>query len=156
MGEEAHEHWMDFALSEARQAGSDGEVPVGAIVVDRDGRIVGRGRNQPISSNDPTSHAEIAAIRSASLTVGNYRLTGTTLYCTVEPCMMCAGAIIHARIERVVFGAADPKAGAAGSVYNVLTDPRLNHQVSIIRAVRAAESASLLQDFFAAKRSRGL
>src|SRR6185312_15167768 len=109
-------------------------------------------RNQPILQNDPTWHAEIAAIRDASRRTGNYRLGGTTLYCTIEPCIMCAGAIIHARIERVVFGAPDPRFGAAGSLYNVLTDPRLNHFPAVIRGIRDAECSALLQAFFRNRR----
>src|SRR5262245_47010973 len=115
---------MDMALEQARQAEAAGEVPVGAVIVTPAGAVVGRGFNQPISTNDPTAHAEIVAIRQAAQRVENYRLSGLTMYCTVEPCVMCAGAIVHARIERLVFGAFDSKAGAAGSIYNVLTDPR--------------------------------
>src|SRR5262245_16202241 len=148
----SHEHFMDLALEEAITAESEDEVPVGAIVVSRNGDVIGRGHNHPISADDPTAHAEIMAIRDASRTVANYRLTGCTLYCTIEPCSMCAGAIIHARIERVVFGASDPKAGAAGSLYNILTDPRQNHQVEIIRGIRDVESVTLLQQFFQQRR----
>ena len=149
---EAQEHYMNLALVEARKAEAAGEVPVGAIIIDKGGQVIGRGFNQPISSRDPTAHAEILALREASRTVSNYRLTGSTLYCTMEPCTMCAGALIHARIQTVVFGAPDPKAGAAGSLYNVLTDPRLNHSVEIVRGVRDAECAVLLQAFFKQKR----
>jgi len=148
-----HEHYMDLALSEARRAGGMGEVPVGAIVINSDGEVIGRGYNHPISADDPTAHAEIVALREASRTIGNYRLTGACLYCTIEPCTMCAGAIIHARVARVVFGAADPKAGAAGSLYNILTDPRLNHSVELIRGVCDSECAALLQEFFKVRRS---
>jgi len=147
-----HEHFMDLALEEAVTAEAADEVPVGAIVVSRNGDVIGRGHNQPISADDPTAHAEIVAIRDAAQTIANYRLTGCTLYCTIEPCAMCAGAIIHARVSCVVFGAADPKAGAAGSLYNILTDPRQNHQVEVIRGVRDLQSADLLQKFFQQRR----
>ena len=143
---------MDLALAEAQKAESAGEVPVGAIVV-ADGAVVGRGFNQPISTNDPTAHAEVVALREAARTIGNYRLSTVTMYCTVEPCVMCAGAMIHARIARLVFGAPDPKAGSAGSIYNVLTDPRLNHRVEVLSGIRQSECASLLQDFFARRRT---
>ena len=152
MAPEGHEHYMDLALDEARRAAASGEVPVGAIVVGADGVILGRGKNQPIGTNDPSAHAEIMALREAARTTVNYRLTGATLYCTIEPCSMCAGAIIHARIQRLVFGAPDPKAGAAGSIYNILSDPRLNHVVEIIRGVRDVESAAVLRAFFSEKR----
>lgn len=143
---------MEQALAEARNALAAGEVPVGAILVGKTGEIIGRGFNRPISSHDPTGHAEIAAMRDAAQRLENYRLTGTTLYCTLEPCMMCAGAIVHARIARVVFGARDPKAGAAGSIYNVLTDTRLNHQPEVTDGVREPECRRLLQEFFEWKR----
>ena len=143
---------MEQALAEARSAMAAGEVPVGAIVVSAEGEVVGRGSNRPISSNDPTGHAEIVAMRSAAEQLGNYRLTGATLYCTLEPCVMCAGAIVHARIARVVFGARDPRAGAAGSIYNVLTDTRLNHQPEVVEGVREPECRKLLQEFFEWKR----
>ena len=146
------EQYMDLALAEALKAESAGEVPVGAIVV-ADGAVVGRGFNQPISTNDPTAHAEMVALREAARTIGNYRLSTVTMYCTVEPCVMCAGAMIHARIARLVFGAPDPKAGSAGSIYNVLTDPRLNHRVEVLSGIRQSECASLLQDFFARRRT---
>ena len=146
------EQYMDLALAEALKAESTGEVPVGAIVV-ADGAVVGRGFNQPISTNDPTAHAEVVALREAARTIGNYRLSTVTMYCTVEPCVMCAGAMIHARIARLVFGVPDPKAGAAGSIYNVLTDPRLNHRVEVLSGIRQSECASLLQDFFARRRT---
>ena len=146
------EQYMDLALAEALKAESAGEVPVGAIVV-ADGAVVGRGFNQPISTNDPTAHAEVVALREAARTIGNYRLSTVTMYCTVEPCVMCAGAMIHARIARLVFGVPDPKAGAAGSIYNVLTDPRLNHRVEVLSGIRQSECASLLEDFFARRRT---
>ena len=152
MTEVSHEHFMDLALAEAAKALALDEVPVGAIVVGAAGDVIGRGHNCPISTKDPTGHAEIQALRHAARTAGNYRLTGATLYSTVEPCLMCGGAIVHARIGRLVYGAPDPKAGAAGSIYNVLVDPRLNHVVDIVRGVRDTESARLLQDFFKKRR----
>jgi tRNA(adenine34) deaminase len=146
------EEFMDQALQQARTALAAGEVPVGALVVTREGTVIGRGFNRPISSQDPTGHAEIMALREAARNAGNYRLTGMTLYCTLEPCVMCAGAIVHARIARLVFGALDPKAGAAGSIYNVVADPRLNHQPEVVPGVRESECRQLLQEFFAWKR----
>jgi tRNA(adenine34) deaminase len=143
---------MGQALEQARTALRAGEVPVGAVVVAADGTIVGRGYNHPISSHDPTGHAEIMALREAARSIGNYRLTGMTLVCTLEPCVMCAGAIVHARIARLVFGAYDPKAGGAGSIYNVVSDPRLNHQPEVVSGVREAECRQLLQEFFIWKR----
>ncbi len=143
---------MALALEEAKRARQAGEVPVGAIVV-CDGVISGRGFNQPISANDPTAHAEIVALREAARQQRNYRLTGATMYCTVEPCMMCAGAMIHARIARLVFGTPDPKAGSAGSIYNVLTDPRLNHRVEAVSGIREDDCAALLREFFAERRA---
>jgi tRNA(adenine34) deaminase len=149
---ESDEYYMDLALAEARLAQAAGEVPVGAVIVS-EGHIIGKGFNRPISGNDPTAHAEIVALRDAAQQQRNYRLSNATLYCTVEPCMMCAGAIIHARIARVVFGTPDPKAGAAGSLYNVLTDPRLNHRVEVLSGVREDECAALLRQFFSARRN---
>ena len=145
------EPFMDLALAEAKKAQAAGEVPVGAVVV-ADGLVIARGFNQPISLNDPTAHAEIAALRAACRTLGNYRLSNATMYCTVEPCTMCAGAMIHARLTRLVFGTPDPKAGSAGSIYNVLTDPRLNHRVVVASGIREDECAELLRDFFARRR----
>jgi len=142
---------MDLALTEARKAEQAEEVPVGAIIVLEDA-VIGSGFNQPISTNDPTAHAEIVALRKAAESVGNYRLSGAVMYCTVEPCMMCAGAMIHARIARLVFGAPDPKAGSAGSIYNVLTDPRLNHRVEVVSGIREEQCAALLREFFARRR----
>jgi len=143
---------MDLALFEAKKAEMAGEVPVGAIIV-CGGDVIGRGFNQPISRSDPTAHAEILALREAAHHQGNYRLPDATMYCTVEPCMMCAGAIIHARISRLIFGTPDPKAGSAGSIYNVLTDPRLNHRVDVISGIREDECAALVREFFAKRRS---
>ncbi|MDO9448893.1 MAG: tRNA adenosine(34) deaminase TadA [Rugosibacter sp.] len=147
------ESWMTEALSLAREAGTAGEVPVGAIVV-LDGQIVGRGFNQPIGRTDPTAHAEIMALRNAATQVGNYRLPGATLYVTLEPCLMCAGAMMHARIARVVFGARDPKTGVAGSVLDLFAEARLNHHAEIIGGVRAEECGQLLSSFFAVRRNR--
>ena len=142
---------MDEALVLAREAGARGEVPVGAIVV-KDGVVVGRGGNAPILGNDPTAHAEIAALRQAAIAIGNYRLPGCELYVTLEPCPMCAGAIMHARIARLVFGASDPKTGACGSVVDLFAESRLNHHATVTRGARAEECGSLLSTFFAARR----
>ena len=143
--------WMDAALSLARVAAARGEVPVGAIVV-RDGAVIGRGGNAPIAGSDPTAHAEIAALRDAARTAGNYRLTGCELYSTLEPCAMCAGAIMHARIGRLVFGAHDPKSGACGSVVDLFAEPRLNHHATVVSGIRADDCAALLSGFFATRR----
>jgi tRNA(adenine34) deaminase len=151
MSMESDANYMDLALAEARKAESVNEVPVGAVVVS-EGAVIGSGYNQPVSGADPTAHAEIIALRQAARHQRNYRLSNATMYCTVEPCIMCAGALIHARIDRLVFGTPDPKAGSAGSIYNVLTDPRLNHSVDTISGVREDECASLLRDFFAKRR----
>jgi len=145
--------FMGLALDLAREAGAAGEVPVGALVV-LDGEIVGRGFNQPIGRHDPTAHAEIMALRDAASRLGNYRLPGCTLYVTLEPCAMCAGAIMHARIERVVFGARDPKTGAAGSVIDLFAEASLNHHTAVVGGVLAEDCGSLLSSFFAARRGR--
>jgi tRNA(adenine34) deaminase len=145
------ERWMGEALALAAQTGASDEVPVGAIVV-CDGRILGRGGNAPIASNDPTAHAEIAALREAARVRGNYRLPGCTLYVTLEPCAMCAGAIQHARIERLVFGAYDLKTGACGSVIDLFAESRLNHHAEVTSGVRAEECGALLSQFFAGRR----
>jgi len=139
--------YMAEALSLARAARDRGEVPVGAIVVS-DGAIIGRGGNAPIAANDPTAHAEIAALRDAAVALGNYRLPGCTLYVTLEPCAMCAGAILHARISRLVYGARDPKTGACGSVVDLFGDARLNHHATAEGGVLADECGKLLSDFF--------
>lgn len=144
-------HWMGRALSLAQQAAEHAEVPVGALVVQGD-QVLGQGANAPIDRCDPTAHAEIVALRQACAAVGNYRLPGATLYVTLEPCVMCAGAIVHARLDRVVFGAFDPKTGAAGSVFDTLTSDRHNHRVAITGGVLAAECSQILRDFFAARR----
>lgn len=143
---------MEEALREAQRALALGEVPVGAVVV-RDGQIVGRGSNQPITSNDPTAHAEVIALREAGLAVGNYRLLDCDLYVTVEPCAMCAGAITHARIRRLIYGAEDSKAGAVHSVTQVLNHARLNHKVDVTCGVLAARCMELMQSFFREKRT---
>ena len=145
--------WMRRALQLAQMAAEHGEVPVGAVVV-HEGRAVGEGWNRPIESADATSHAEIEAIRAACATLRNYRLGRTTLYVTLEPCVMCCGAIMHARIARIVFGAADPKTGAAGSVVNLFADARLNHHAMVEGGVLAEESVALLRSFFAERRER--
>ncbi len=145
------ELWMEEALREAQRALALGEVPVGAIVV-RDGRVVGRGCNRPLSDNDPTAHAEILALREAGQTIRNYRLPDCDLYVTVEPCAMCAGAITHARIRRLIYGAEDPKAGAVHSMLQVLNHPKLNHGVEVTAGVLAARSMDLLQKFFRDRR----
>lgn len=147
--------WMREALALARTAGAADEVPVGALVV-LDGQVVGRGFNRPIGGVDPTAHAEIMAMRDAAQRLGNYRLAGCTLYATLEPCAMCAGAIMHARIARLVFAAADPKTGACGSVVDLFAEARLNHHAQVEGGVLAAESAALLSSFFAARRSQTL
>ncbi|MDR1855007.1 MAG: tRNA adenosine(34) deaminase TadA [Azoarcus sp.] len=149
------EFFMRAALALAREAGAAGEVPVGAVVV-RGGEIVGRGFNQPILAHDPSAHAEVMALRDAAKNLANYRLPGCTLYVTLEPCAMCSGAIFHARIARVVFGAADPKTGAAGSVVDLYGEPRLNHHAEIVGGVLAEECGELLSSFFAARRNRTL
>ena len=145
---------MRAAIAEAAAAREDGDVPVGAVVV-RDGRIIGRGRNQRERLNDPTAHAEMIAITAAAASVESWRLENCTLYVTLEPCAMCAGAIVLARLERLVFGATDPKAGAVKSLYSITTDERLNHRVSIKDGVLAEECAVLLHEFVARQRSRG-
>ena len=147
--------FMGLALDLAREAGACDEVPVGALVV-IDGEVVGRGFNQPVGRRDPTAHAEIVALRDAAARLGNYRLPGCTLYVTLEPCAMCAGAIMHARVARVVFGARDPKTGAAGSVVDLFAEARLNHHTSVSGDVLADECGSLLSAFFAARRGRTL
>lgn len=145
------EYWMRQALALAHEAAAQGEVPVGAVLV-RDGIPVGRGRNQPIASHDPSAHAEVIALREAGQSLGNYRLPGTTLYVTLEPCVMCAGMMVHARVSRLVFGAWDPKAGAVSSVYDVIATPRLNHQLDWTGGVLEDEASVVLKDFFRARR----
>lgn len=142
--------WMQHALTLARRAEQEGEVPVGAVLV-KNSRIIGEGWNRPIASHDPTAHAEIMALRAGALSLSNYRLTDTTLYVTLEPCVMCAGAIVHARVQRVVYGTTDPKTGAAGSVADVFAIPA-NHRVAVVGGVCAEECGSLLSAFFQARR----
>jgi len=142
---------MQEALTLARKAGAIGEVPVGAVVV-KQGAIIGRGWNHPIAAHDPTAHAEIIAIREAARTLENYRLTDTTLYVTLEPCAMCAGAMVHARLRRLVFGAPDPRAGAAGSLFNIVQTPVLNHRVDLVGGVLAEQCGELLKSFFSQRR----
>ncbi|MFH1812824.1 MAG: tRNA adenosine(34) deaminase TadA [Pseudomonadota bacterium] len=145
--------FMNEALALAREAGALGEVPVGAVVV-CDGEIVGRGYNRPIMAHDPTAHAEVMALRAAGQALGNYRMPGCTLYVTLEPCAMCSGAIQHARIARVVFGARDPKTGACGSVTDLFAEARLNHHATVESGLLEAECGRVLSDFFAARRRR--
>lgn len=147
------EEYMQLALELAVQAAAVGEVPVGALVV-KDGEIIGRGYNAPISSHDPSAHAEIRAMRDAAQHIGNYRLVGCTLYVTLEPCAMCTGAIQHARIARLVYGANDPKTGACGSVVNLMEEARLNHHTEVESGVMAAECGGVLSAFFAARRGK--
>lgn len=144
--------FMQLALAQARAAADSGEVPVGAIIV-KSGEVIASGANRPIAQHDPTAHAEILALRRAGDALSDYRLLDTTLYVTLEPCIMCASAIIHARVQRVVFGAWDPKAGAAGSVINVFTTPQLNHRVDVFGGVLIEECANLLSEFFRARRA---
>jgi tRNA(adenine34) deaminase len=147
------EQWMAQALALAEAAAARGEVPVGAVVV-CDDAVVGRGGNAPIADNDPTAHAEIFALREAARVLGNYRLPGCALYVTLEPCAMCAGAILHARLSRLVFGARDPKTGACGSVIDLFAQPTLNHHTSVTPGVAADSCGALLTRFFAARRQK--
>jgi len=151
MGIDEDIHWMKRALSLAQQAAAEDEVPVGAVVV-RHGEVLGQGWNRPISTNDPTAHAEITALRDAAEHEGNYRLTGATLYVTLEPCLMCSGAMIHARIGRLVFAASDPKRGAVNSTAHAFETQGLNHRVEVEGGVLAAECAEVLQGFFRDRR----
>jgi len=143
---------MGIAIAEAKKAEASGEVPVGAVLVDAAGDIVATGHNRTILKSDPTAHAEVEALRKAAANLHNYRLLSTTLYATVEPCVMCMGAIVHARVARVVFGAADPKWGAAGSLYNFSEDVRLNHRPEIIGGVKETECRTMMQLFFHSRR----
>lgn len=149
--QDSDEVWMRAALEEARAAMAAGEVPIGAIAVIGD-EIVGRGQNRVLRDNDPTAHAEIVALRAAATAIGNYRLLDCELYVTLEPCAMCAGAMIHARLGRLIFGAADPKAGAAGSVLEVLNHPQLNHKMPVTAGILAEDCGALLRDFFRERR----
>ena len=145
--------YMRLALAQAQEARAAGEVPVGAVVV-KDGEVIATGFNQPISRHDPTHHAEIAALRAAAKAIGNYRLPGCTLYVTLEPCVMCAGAMMHARIARVVFGARDPKTGACGSVLDLFANTQLNHHAEVVGGVLADDCGTMLSDFFAERRQQ--
>jgi tRNA(adenine34) deaminase len=144
---------MRLALREAARAARAGEVPIGALLVAADGEVIARGFNRPVGGSDPTAHAEVVALRRAARRLGNYRLPGLTLYVTLEPCAMCAGALVLARVARVVFGATDPKGGAARTLYRIIDDPRLNHRAEVIGGVLEAESRTLLQEFFRNRRA---
>ncbi|MGH8583811.1 MAG: tRNA adenosine(34) deaminase TadA [Gammaproteobacteria bacterium] len=150
-GTPGDEHWMAHALALAERAAEAGEVPVGAVLVQAD-RIIGEGWNRPLALNDPTAHAEVLALREAGRRLANYRLVDTVLYVTLEPCVMCAGAITYARVARLVYGAADPRGGAAGSVFPILGGDRLNHRVAVESGVMAARCSELLQRFFRMRR----
>ena len=143
---------MELALCEAQKAAEAGEVPIGAVMI-HDGIIIARGQNRVLRDNDPTAHAEIIALREAGAVLGNYRLNGCTLYVTLEPCAMCAGAVIHARLDRLVFAAVDPKTGACGSVLSVLNHPQLNHQMQVEQGILADEAGDLLRSFFRERRA---
>ena len=152
LSDKPDEQFMAYALREARKAADEGEVPVGAVIV-HEGQIIGRGHNRTESLNDPTAHAEILAIGAAAEAIGDWRLRGTTLYVMLEPCFMCAGAIVLARIDRLVFGATDPRAGACVSLADVTNDPRLAHQVEVVHGIGAKEAIGVLQEFFAKRRA---
>ena len=151
MTTEIHTLYMQMALDLARQASLNGEVPVGAIIV-KDGKIIGHGSNAPIGLCDPTAHAEIQAMRQAAAHIGNYRLVDCTLYVTLEPCAMCSGAMLHARIAKLVYGASDPKTGACGSVINLMHEPKLNHHTEVVGGVLAEECGAVLTAFFKQRR----
>ncbi len=152
MSEQRDKEFMGMALEEAGRARSEGEVPVGAVVI-LEGEVIGRGHNRPVSGHDPTAHAEINALRDAAIRMGNYRLQGADLYVTLEPCIMCAGALLHARIARLVYATPDPRWGAAGSALNLLDSPFANHRTQITSGVLRKEAAALLDEFFAARRN---
>src|SRR5207245_6509919 len=145
--------WMDEAFALAEEAAVAGEIPIGAVMVDREGRVIGRGRNRR-ESGDPLGHAELIAIGEASRAVGDWRLEGTTMVVTLEPCAMCAGALVNARVERLIFGASDPKAGFCGSLGNLVQDPRLNHRLAVVRGFEEDRARALLQNFFQQLRKR--
>ena len=147
-----HEYYMQQAIAQAQKAEESGEVPIGAVITDANGAIVATAHNQTIFKSDPTAHAEIEALRKASAKLQNYRLLSTTLYATVEPCVMCMGAIVHARVQCVVFGASDPKWGAAGSLYNFSEDTRLNHHPQIIGGIKEEQCRTMIQAFFRSRR----
>src|SRR5271163_97842 len=152
MAKTEHLHFMTQAIAEARRAEAEGEVPVGAIAI-ADGEIAGAGHNRPIGLGDPTAHAEILALRAAASTLKTYRLTAVTLYVTLEPCVMCVGAMVNARIARLVYGARDEKAGALGSVYDIGRDGLLNHRIEVVSGIMEAECGELLREFFRSRRS---
>ncbi|HWH33090.1 MAG TPA: tRNA adenosine(34) deaminase TadA [Egibacteraceae bacterium] len=154
MAQLTHRIWMERALEQARLAEAHGDVPVGAVVV-KDGAVLAEGRNVRERDLDPTGHAELVAVREAARALGSWRLDGCVLYVTLEPCTMCAGALVLARLPLLVFGAADPKAGAVGSLYNLVQEPRLNHRVDVVGGVLADDSGALLRRFFQARRARG-
>ena len=145
--------WMEEAFALAEEAGAEGEIPVGAVIADRDGKIIGRGRNRR-RSGDPLGHAELFAIAEAARAIGDWRLEGTTMVVTLEPCAMCAGALVNARVERLIFAASDPKAGFCGSLGNLVQDPRLNHRLEVVSGVEEQRSRDLLQQFFQTLRTR--
>src|SRR5919199_173358 len=147
--------WMEEAFALAEEAGAEGEIPIGAVMVDREGKVIGRGRNRR-ESGDPLGHAEMYAIAEAARHIGDWRLEGTTMVVTLEPCAMCAGALVNARVERLIFGAYDPKAGFCGSLGNLVQDPRLNHRLEVIGGFEAERSRALLQAFFQQLRKRSL
>ena len=147
--------WMDEAFALAKQAGAEGEIPIGAVIVDRHGRIIGRGRNRR-ESGDPLGHAELIAIAEAAREIGDWRLEGTIMLVTLEPCAMCAGALVNARVERLIFAAADPKAGFCGSLGNLVQDPRLNHRMEVVSGFQQERARELLQNFFQGLRGRSL
>jgi tRNA(adenine34) deaminase len=149
--ESLDQFWMQRALELAQHAQSLGEVPIGAVLVKED-QIIGEGYNSPISQQDPTAHAEVMALRDAARRIGNYRLLNTTLYVTIEPCVMCAGALVHARVQEIVFGAHEPRTGASGSVFDILQSPNLNHRLAVRSGILAEECAGLLQQFFRDRR----
>ncbi|HEY6291272.1 MAG TPA: tRNA adenosine(34) deaminase TadA [Terriglobia bacterium] len=153
MADPADVRWMRAAILEAERAAAEDEVPVGAVVI-QEGRLIARAHNRPVRLNDPTAHAEVLALRRAGRKLGNYRLTGCCLYVTIEPCAMCASALTHARVKRLVFGARDPKAGAAGSALEVLNHPKFNHRVEVAHGLLEQECSALLRKFFRRKRQR--
>ncbi|MBX3289560.1 MAG: tRNA adenosine(34) deaminase TadA [Acidobacteria bacterium] len=151
--ERTDEHWMNVALEAAREAAAIGEVPVGACIVSAEGTLLAAASNRTITDSDPTAHAEVLAIRAAGIALSNYRLIGTTLYTTVEPCVMCAGAIVNARVARLVYGAADPRFGAVDTHFNLCSSPLLNHRLTITPNILADHSRNLMQNFFRSRRS---
>ncbi len=150
--DERDRHWMSKAIEEARQAGESGEVPVGAVVVGADGEVLAAAGNETIARSDPTAHAEILALRAAGTAVGNYRLTGSCVYTTIEPCAMCAGALVNARVARLVFGAHDERFGAVETLFRICDSPQLNHRIEIVAGMMADECRTLMQEFFRERR----